>query len=61
MSFTESIKIYGGKYNDKQNSRISVDKLLSEYRGRLEISIFICPWAAKRPRNKERHNITKPS
>lgn len=45
----------------KKNSRISVDKLLSEYRGRLEISIFICPWAAKRPRNKERHNITKPS
>ena len=43
------------------NSRISVDKLLSEYRGRLEISIFICPWAAKRPRKKERHNITKPS
>ena len=43
----------------KKNSRISVDKLLSEYRGRLEISIFICPWAAKRPRSKKRDNDTK--
>ena len=25
------------------NSRISVDKLLSEYRSKLDISIFICP------------------
>lgn len=42
------------------NSRISVDKLLSEYRSKLDISIFICPWAAKRLRSKERHNNTKP-
>ena len=42
------------------NSRISVDKLLSEYRSKLDISIFICPWAAKRPRSQKRHNVTKP-
>ena len=43
----------------EKNSRISVDKLLSEYRGRLEISIFIGPWAVKRSRSKKRDNHTK--
>ena len=32
----------------EKNVRIPVDKLLSEYRSKMEISVFIRPWTANR-------------
>lgn len=44
------------RFLTEKNVRISADKLLTEYRSKMEISIFIRPWVAH-PQDQKKNDI----